>query len=194
MPRVNNNLFYDTSIKKYGTSARGVQWNSRYTQEARFKIMAKILEKELASSRLVDAGCGFGDFYTFLRYNMLSVQEYVGIDINENMVSIAKKKTKQNILHKNILTDSLPTADYYIASGSLNILSRFETAQFIQRCFEHSKKGFIFNLLKGNDKSGTYNYFWPSDIREMVLKLNCTFQVIDGYLNDDFTVILKKRF
>ena len=62
-------------------------------------------------------------------------------------------------------------ADWYIASGSMNLLTELETHIFIQRCFEKSRKGFVFNLLDGKKRKGDYSYWKSHDI----LKLCRTF-------------------
>ncbi len=55
---------------------------------------------------------------------------------------------------RDILRQSLPMADWYVASGSMNLLSCIETAIFIRRCYEHARKGFVFNLIGGQRAGG----------------------------------------
>ena len=138
---------------------------------------------------IIDAGCGFGDFYKFIKNHDA---KYIGYDIVEENCNIAKERTKQKIYLKGILKDPLEMADFYIASGSMNILSRFETFLFIKKCFEHSKKGFIFNLPCGKDESYNFNYFLPQEIEYFVKKFECEMVLEIGYLPNDFTVFLKR--
>ena len=93
---------------------------------------------------------------------------------------------------KDILNDPLEEADFYIASGSMNILSRFETFLFIERCFTMSKKGFIFNLPYGKDESKHFNYFLPQEIKHFAKKFDCDIVMKSAYLPHDFTIYLKK--
>ena len=191
MPRIDNTKFYHAALKKYGVSAEGVNWNSEHSQIKRFEIIYKLLKTDLSKNTVADAGCGFGDFYLYLK-EQKEIFSYIGVDIVLENIEIAKERTNQKILQKDILTDSLPKADFYIASGSMNIMNRFETWLFIRRCFDYSKKGFIFNLLKGREQKGSFNYFLPREIRHFAKNLPCEVTIIEGYLDNDFTVYLKR--
>ena len=188
MPRINNDKFYKNALKKHGATAKGLNWHDDYSQVTRFEVILEMLP-DITGSSIIDAGCGFGDFYEFIKEFDVS---YLGYDIVEENVNIAKQRTSQEIVVKDILKDSLEFADYYIASGSMNILSRFETFLFIERCFEHSKKGFIFNLPYGKDESRNFNYFLPQEIKHFAKKFECEVTAKSGYLPHDFTVFLKR--
>ena len=190
MPRINNDEFYKNALKIHGANAKGLNWHDDYSQIRRFEVIFEMIKDELDNSTLVDAGCGFGDFYDFVKdFNV----KYIGYDIVEENIKIAKERTSQEIFYKDILTDSLQMADFYIASGSMNILSRFETFLFIERCFEHSKKGFIFNLPYGKDESKNFNYFLPQEIKHFAKKFDCGIEIRTGYLPNDFTVYCKSK-
>lgn len=192
MPRIDNQTFYKKAIERYGHSARGLNWNSKSSQRVRFEVMYELLGDELCCSSVVDAGCGFGDFYLFLQERGKRPRRYLGYDVMDAMLSVARKKTGQMYLRCDILRDELDVADYYIASGSMNILNRFETHLFIERCFQASRKGFVFNLLKGEDSSEHFNYW---SVEEMVLHVKsfgCEIIVKEGYMEGDFTIFLKK--
>ncbi len=191
MPRIDNDKFYKNALKKYGATAKGLNWHSEHYQRKRFEIMVELLEDEIEQNdTIIDAGCGFGDFYNFVK-DSLKIK-YIGYEIVEENVKIANQRTKQPIFQKDILKDQLEFADFYIASGSMNILSRFETYLFIERCFEHSKKGFVFNLPYGKDESKSFNYFLPQEIKHFAKKFECEVFSQSGYLPNDFTIFLKK--
>jgi SAM-dependent methyltransferase len=191
MPRINNDKFYKNALKKHGANAKGLNWHDDYSQIKRFEIILELLSGDLVPKDIIiDAGCGFGDFYSFLKES--HDISYTGYEIVEENIQIAKERTSQEIFHKDILTDALEMADFYIASGSMNILSRFETFLFIERCFEHSKKGFVFNLPYGKDESKNFNYFLPQEIKHFSKKFDCQMHLRSGYLPNDFTVFLKR--
>ncbi len=160
MPRINNDTFYKHALNKYGPNAKGLNWHDDFSQLKRFEVIHTLIQEDIEDKDImIDAGCGFGDFYTYIScYHDIS---YIGYDIVEENVAIAKERTKKTIMIKDILHDTLEEADFYIASGSMNILNRFETFLFIERCFTQSKKGFVFNLPYGKDKSRSFNYFLP---------------------------------
>lgn len=193
MPRINNQTFYENAIKRYGCTAKGLNWNSKQSQHIRFEIIHDLLEAQLSTSKIIDAGCGFVDLYLFLQQKGSLPRKYVGYDMLAEALFVAHKRTKQHFVHKDILNDELELADFYIASGSMNILNRFETFLFIRRCYEASRKGFVFNLLKGNDTSTHFNYFLPHEIEEHVSDFAHEVIIKEGYMEGDFTVFLKKE-
>lgn len=189
MPKIDNEKFYKSAIKIHGETARGVHWNSLLHQEIRFDTIVSLLPQKLSSYTLVDAGCGFGDFYSYLQKTNLTPKEYIGIDVLQKMCNIASKKTEKKIIYADICKDDLPESDYYICSGALNILTSFETHQFIQNCYKSCKIGFVFNMLHGNKKSDTYNYMNTQQINTLAQNLGVKKLLFrDDYLDNDLTV------
>ena len=189
MPRINSEKFYTSAIEMHGTSAKGVNWASKENQLLRFDAILELLPKELSLYSVADAGCGFGDFYTYINKKKKNPKKYIGIDSLIDMYSIASEQTGCEILIADICKDILPKYDYYICSGALNVLTKFETHQFIQNCYNSSKLGFIFNALHGDRESETYNYLTTDDIERIAKDLNVK-EVIyrDAYLKDDITI------
>ena len=192
MPKIDNEKFYTSAIKMYGESARGVNWASQENQRVRFKEILALLPKDMSSCTLGDAGCGFADFYSYLEKKKRLPKEYVGVDIHQDMCAIASKKSGQEVLCRDICKESLPTKDYYICSGALNILTPFETELFIRNCFAASKKAFIFNALymQENHRSETYNYITKSQVEKIAKELHVTkVKYVEGYMQNDITVM-----
>jgi len=189
VPRIDSEKFYTSAIEKFGTTARGVNWASRENQTLRFDAILELLPNDLSSFTLADAGCGFGDFYLYLKKKKRLPKNYIGIDSVADMYSIASQNTAQEILNADICKDSLPNADYYICSGALNVLTPFETHLFIQNCYKSSKVAFIFNALHGSKASETYNYLSTTTIKELAISLDVKELFFkEGYLEDDITV------
>jgi len=189
MPRINSEIFYKNAIKQHGITPAGVCWLSYAHQQIRFEMICELLPESLRESSLVDAGCGFGDFYIYLQNNENLPKKYTGIDVIDTMCSIAQKRTYQEILHQDITNTKVPVCDYVICSGALNVLTPFETVQFMQNCFKASKKAFIFNVLYGKNNSSTYNYLTQESIQKIASELNvANIHLREGYLDGDITV------
>lgn len=187
MPRIDNETFYLRALEKHGVSAKGVNWISKETQHIRFKTILNFLPSEIIS--ITDAGCGFGDFYLYMKEKNLLPQHYTGLDSITTMCSLAQDNTGQNILHTDITKDSLPSSQYYICSGALNILNPYETHLFIRNCFYASTIGFVFNILHGDKESSTYNYITKKRIQAIADSLHVTrVQFQEDYLDNDITV------
>jgi len=191
MSRIDNEEFYTAAIRKHGDSSRGVHWNSVHSQEKRFEVLLSCIDDEDFS--ITDAGCGFGDLYAYLQKNKVPFTSYIGLDLSPSMVKIASEKTQCEIIECDICRDLLPKADYYICSGAMNILSRFDTYLFIRNCYEASTRGFVFNLLMGEDDSLVYNHFFPEELQSLFDELGAKVSVKKGYLKHDFTVFMKKE-
>jgi len=105
------------------------------------------------------------------------------------MVNVCKKRfSNLEFYTKDILQDKLIEADYYTCSGALNILTLDEIDIFIQKCFESSKKGFIFNFLKNL----TFNNIKQSEIINICEQYTKSIILKEVYLDNDFTVFMVK--
>ncbi len=187
MPRIDSEKFYTSAIEMHGTTAKGVNWTSKETQEIRFDVILDMLPKKINS--LADAGCGFGDFYIYSQKKKREPKKYIGIDSLIDMYSIASNNTAQEIIIADITKDKIPHAEYYICSGAMNVLDRFETYLFIRNCFLACGDGFIFNILHGEDKSETYNYICTCQIEQIAKELDVKrVEFRDGYMDGDITV------
>ncbi|QOG12250.1 class I SAM-dependent methyltransferase [Arcobacter sp. FWKO B] len=187
--KIDNRKFYTKAIKEHGISAKGVRWHSKQSQYARFEVLTDFIKNDIKSSSIIDAGCGFGEYYVYLQNEDMLPMHYIGYDLLEDMILLSKKRFFDiEFKQKDILNDELQTADYYVCSGAMNTLGIFETFLFIKRCYEVSKKGFVFNLLK--EKS--YNGLEIDDVLEYCGRFCSDIKVKDGYLYNDITFFLPK--
>ena len=74
----------------------------------------------------------------------------------------------------------------------MNILQKSETHLFIQNCFKASTKGFVFNILEGDDESLVYNYFRVKEIKALAKQLGAKCEIKKGYMHKDISVGLFK--
>jgi len=188
MARVDSYKFYLNNLREHGVHAKALGWNSEQNQLTRFQIIYSFL-REFDNFSIIDAGSGLGDFYKFLSQKNKTFN-YLGLDIQIDFINIANSKYGNMFLYRDVLTDELFEADFYIASGSLNLLHSHETKEFIQNCFKNSKKGFIFNLLKKdkNHQNELFNYQNPNEIISFCKTLTKNIKYVEGYIKHDFTV------
>ena len=186
---MNNKQFYKKSIEEYGISAQGVHWNIKYTQYKRFEILTKLIKKDIIKSSIVDAGCGFAEYYKYLEVNHKIPKQYIGYDVENEMIKVSKKRFNHLEFYiKNILLDELHEVDYYICSGAMNIMSKEDVFLFIKRCFTYSKKGFIFNILK----SMSFNNIDIDEVLDYCKTLSGNIKIKDNYLDNDITIFMVK--
>jgi len=182
--------------KKYGLRAEALGWKSTQTQKIRFDILTNFIKDDIKDSTIVDAGCGFGDYYFYLEQNNLLPKKYIGIDIENFMCKIAQKRTSQTIIQKNIIKDKLVVADYYICSGAMSLLDTKRYQAFILNVLKYAKKGFVFNIITNktiNSKSNSPLFFRTQDeVINFCKNFDVDIKICDKYLDNDFTIFLKK--
>lgn len=193
MPRVNSSTIHIKELYKSGSLPKGINWISKEVQEIRFKVLLYLLPKDLRCSTVVDAGCGYGDLYPYMKRKGRLPKTYIGIDYLEDMYGIAKEQTNSEIIIADITEAKLPRADFYVSSGALNVTTKFETYLFIKNCFDASTRGFVFNSLHGDKVCNIYNYLSKNDIERMAKEFNVREVIyLDDYLEDDVTVAFLK--
>lgn len=109
---------YDLLLKKHGSGPAVSQWSPE-GQLFRFQKLAEI--GDLSGARVLDVGCGLGDFYTFLKQKFGSVN-YTGIDIVDGLIHQARR------LHPDARFECLDLTeekleerfDYVLISGIFN--------------------------------------------------------------------------
>jgi hypothetical protein len=145
--------YFAGKLETYGTTPRGVDWNSDGSQDVRFEQLSRVINPAQPYS-LLDYGSGFGSMYDFLKKKGHELT-YVGYDIVENMV------IKGRDLHPGDMNcaftsqeKELSPASYAVASGIFNIRLDCEyqvwteyVVKTITRMHDLSTKGFSFNLL-----------------------------------------------
>ena len=186
---LSNELFYKKAIKEHGISPKGVHWNNKDSQYKRFEVLYKLIKKDIHDCVIVDAGCGFGEFYNFVLDKKQKPKKYIGIDCYDQMVDIAKTRfLNVEFFVLDVLNDELPQADYYIASGSLNILSKELFYDFIRKCYKASSKGFAFNFLKKR----SFNNVKIDEVLAFCSSLSENIKTKNDYLDNDFTILMLK--
>ena len=189
MPRINNEKFYHSSLKKYGQTPKGLHWNSRRHQELRFDALLSLLPQDVTQTYIADIGCGFGDFYIYMLKQGKRPLQYIGVDFLERMCEITHTNTRQDTLQADATKDTLPQVSYLTCSGTMNTLTKFESYQLIHNCYTTCKEGFLFNILHGTNESQTYNYLTTQEIQNIAKDLHVKkIKFIEGYLDHDITV------
>ncbi|MDD2384204.1 MAG: class I SAM-dependent methyltransferase [Sulfurospirillaceae bacterium] len=192
---LNNHTFYSGAYTKHGVSPQGVNWHSQETQEIRFQVIVNLLKNELYESSIADAGCGFGDFYLFLHAQGLAPKHYIGIDVMEEFLEVAKKRLEHargcSFACKDVLKEPLPRVDWYVCSGALNILSDFNTWLFIEKMLLYARKGVVFNILQGRRGGSDFNYKEKEEMVNFLEEKGLEYEIIEGYLEKDMTIKVK---
>jgi SAM-dependent methyltransferase len=205
--------YFEGLLQKHGPSHLALDWNSAESQIIRFKVLSRLFfmvgKKNL---KILDLGCGIGDFYGFLDKTGLMKKydlKYFGYDISEKMIEAAKKKyPKGNFQVKDLVAQTMPEKfDLIFESGIFNLRlgSDEEHLDYVKRvllkAWSLAKFGMGFNFLSQNsvyyatqedlDKN-IYFYFKPEQLAEWARALSDRFSLDHNYHVADFTVFLLK--
>jgi trans-aconitate methyltransferase len=80
-------IYFGACLDRYGHDPRGVDWQSAAAQRARFAAVLAV--GDLDGATLLDAGCGLGDFYGYLRERGIAAR-YTGCDLSTPHVEAAR--------------------------------------------------------------------------------------------------------
>lgn len=148
------NSYYSNKVIKYGSTPRGVDWNSKESQEVRFQQLINVINRQDSFS-LLDFGSGYGALYSFLKAQGIIEFSYTGYDISIEMTDKGKdflgENDSLNWLNKMNYENKY---DYTIASGIFNVKMEVDEKDweyYIQNSLDQinkvTTKGFSFNML-----------------------------------------------
>lgn len=162
--------YYSRSLCFHGDTPAAVKWTGQ-GQRLRFESLLN-LKEGISGCKILDYGCGKGDFYQFLKEQGIDVY-YVGFDINDDMVALARRKFPQCRfevfdIEKDTLDEDF---DYIFLCGVFNLKVEgiYETVKnVLSRLFKHCRHTLIFNALSSHDPRKDFELFYisPEDIHD----------------------------
>ena len=166
----NINNYYTDKIKNHGATPKGVDWNGEDSQLLRFEQLSKIINEDNFS--LADVGCGYGKYCDYLKSNFKNYN-YKGYDLSKEMIKNAQELYNDKaveFVHIDEL-NSIPNADYSIASGIFSVKMQYNETQWLSYILStlevvnhKSKNGFAFNMLtKYSDKEHMKDNLYYAD-------------------------------
>ena len=187
--------FYDHYLKYCNVNdSQIVAWTTKETQETRFNILYDIGIK--SDDTVLDLGCGVGHLINFLKkQNFDTVNNYVGLDINQKYINHAKKLYPNHTFFTGEIFDISDNFDYVVGSGVFTVgMSINEIIEAIKYAYELSNKGVAFNFLtKDYIDDSEFNSFVPEELHNQIKKYFNKTNLVTGYLNnEDFTIYIYK--
>ena len=149
--RVRN--YYDGRLAAHGTTPAGVDWNSRESQELRFRQLAQLWRDDPDAS-VVDYGCGYGALAAWMRADGQR-GDYAGYDVSAAMIAAALRA--HSVLERCRFTNdraALAAGDFAVASGIFNVKLDTSDAEWREHVLHTiddlatlGTRGFGFNVL-----------------------------------------------
>jgi SAM-dependent methyltransferase len=143
---------YGSRFRRFGHDIRTVGWGSRREQWLRFAVLCRNIN--LNGRRILDVGCGLGDFVAFVVARGIREFDYLGIDIVPELVEEAKKKfggRGRQFITSDLLADrDFGEFDVVLSSGAftLRVSDNLSLAkEAIARMFALSRHAVAINFL-----------------------------------------------
>jgi SAM-dependent methyltransferase len=139
---------YRGRFRKYGDAPESVGMSSE-GQRFRFQKLMEI--GDLHQRRVLDLGCGIGDFYPFL-VKKFGELDYTGIDLVQEMVDFAEKKyPRARFLCRDLFVDDLDESFDYVLISTVFNYAMSGSNDFIREltsvAFKYCTRGLGFNFL-----------------------------------------------
>ena len=192
---------YKKNIEKHGFSPQGLYWNSIFSQHKRFSIFLELLKNlKINNPSIADVGCGYGEFFRYLKIHKFKNFKYYGYDINSTFIEQCKLSFNSN----NFFVNNYPTekCDICLMSGTYNLsisnsYNNWESyvLENLIECFNQTSILMCFNLQFCSKKKIKNNIFYIN-VKEMNEKLCNLFINVEYFFskdlkNDVFFVIKK---
>jgi SAM-dependent methyltransferase len=187
---------YEDRLGKYGQSIKTMGWRDQEQQHLRFRILSEI--KDLNAKKILDVGCGFGDFYDYLVEKGINV-DYSGFDISKRIIDVAKNRHPHLKFEvKDILTEKIDQKyDYIFESGILNkkLSDNYRYAKaIITAMYSLCNEGISFNMMTNYvDFEEDYLFYYsPENIFRFCKSLSKFVVIRHEYPLFEFTVYIFK--
>jgi SAM-dependent methyltransferase len=190
--------FYTTLLKTHGDRPEALRWTKK-GQRLRYGLLLEIAET-LEGRKVLDYGCGKGDFYGFLRERNIGV-DYTGLDINPDLIELAKRKYPECTFRVfDIEEENLDEYyDYIFVCGVFN--NRVEGAgdtmlKIISKLFHHVGEGLAVTGISSHSphRDIDINYVCPEETLGFALKYLTPYVALRlDVVPYDFTLFLYKN-
>ena len=190
--------WYADKVRTYGYDYRGLGFRNQSSQAKRFEALLAL--GDLDGARILDVGCGFGDFLSWLSERGIET-EYTGLDICEPMIERCRERFPRGA-GRFLVGDALAFEpdepyDYVVASGLFGLDSvgaRERMHPTLERLFAWSRIGTGVNFLSTRSPNPAESriYVDPCKALEAGLALTPSARVDHSYLPNDFTLFLYK--
>jgi SAM-dependent methyltransferase len=188
--------YYNDLVRKYGHNPRACDYGRVESQNIKFRVLSEVLP--LANSGLLDVGCGFADFATFL-VERFSGLRYSGIDLCSAMVNEAQRNHPDLDLRVANISDASfeNTFDVVTANGIFYLLGEQAwpmMQQMIERMYALATTAVAFNSLSAWATDQEAGEFYADPLRVVDFCRRITPRVVlrHDYHPRDFTVYLYK--
>ena len=190
--------FFNKLVEKHGYSPKSLAYSGEKSQKIKFNIVTEVGIEDNCS--VLDVGCGFGDYFNYLKQRGIKNVKYCGIDISNKIVDLAKEKNSLvNVIQGNVLDLSDDEKYDYVISLGFNCVktgSNWRTlTQVLDKMWKLSKKGIAYNAVSTFSEAKPRKIYFvsPAKVIDYIMN-NLTYKVVfrHDYMPHDFTIFAYK--
>ena len=187
--------FFNHHLYKFGDRPEALRWTPQ-GQLKRYHTLIDIA-RDLNNQKILDYGCGTGDFYKFLQQHGINVQ-YSGVDINSNFINLAKNKYP-GCTFKVMSIDEDPLEeffDYIFICGVFNLKVpgvQQDLRNTLVNLFKHCNKALALNALSSHApiQDPELNYTSPEEtVKFSIENLSPSVVLHHDRIENDFTLFI----
>lgn len=195
--------YYSACLSEHGPVARGVDWKDERGQARRHQQFLRLLAADTHAT-VLDVGCGYGSFLTFLRQSDHR-GAYIGYDVSASMIEAARTLHGESEAHSfHVGTASAVRADYAVANGILNVIRGISAAAWpdyvwatLDALHASGRRGFGFNLLSTcSDPSRRRDDLFYADpvdtLRQCLSRYGRHVALMQDYGLWEFTILVRR--
>jgi SAM-dependent methyltransferase len=152
---------YESCLRKFGDSHKGVDWPDKKDVETRYNVMLDLIKSGNQSEvSLLDFGCGASHLYEYILKNDMSYIDYSGLDISKDFIQLSKEKYPLVNFYCLDILDSdkiIDPFDYAVLNGVFTekrgmtfdeMLAYFKSV--VVEVFSLAKSGIAFNVMSSH--------------------------------------------
>ena len=142
------NSRYTNRLLMHGNSPLSLGWSDKSQQYLRFNRFLDTIICYSEPCSILDIGCGFGDFASFLETSKNPPKIYTGIDINNDLLEVAR--TKQYSLESHFYCANILSDDKLFAADRLKSSFVMAAGLFNYNFHDSSSKmhEFVFAMIE----------------------------------------------
>ena len=190
-------MYYSALVDRYGHDTRACDYHNPASQIRKFEVLAEVIGP--TDRRILDVGCGFADFWPFLRSRWPDLV-YEGIDLSPRMIAEARRNHPDVALRVANVLDLEETDEYDLvfANGIFYLLGDEAPAlmsQIVQKLFALSRRATAFNTLSTWTPDPEPGEFYADPVETLQMCSELTHDVVlrHDYHPRDFTMYLYRR-
>jgi SAM-dependent methyltransferase len=194
--------YYSSKLSTHGPTSQGVDWNGGASHDMRHRQFLRLLGGDREAA-VLDLGCGFGDFFRFLRAEGYR-GSFIGYDIAADMIAEASRLYKEAGCDWRVGAEPFETVDFAIASGIFNVKGDVPVETWV-RYVHHTidtlarigRRGFAFNVLSLSSdperRTPTLYYADPGEMLSHCLqRYGRSVALLQDYGLYEFTLIVRR--